>query len=724
MLLLFCGACSGASETAGLAAAKGGDTPRPQPSLSLTSPPSELLRSSSTTPVTHGVRGSDFDPELPSSGVIPKPEGKGLASFIPGQPGASGLKGAAYALYQLNLQGYAGELIFDWSFNIEGTPAGFSLGLADFAADRWVWFPCEANGSLSPPDPARFIDPSSQRVLAAVLSSSADEAELSYLRVGENVPPVPILTVITPFESLPMPLSLFANYSYDVDGEIASYVFTLPDGSELSAAEGMITGIGISEPYNGPVSVVVSDLEGGSSTASEIVDLYYVPEVDLQISESSGMADLTVRLEALPLDPVHSSPPLFEWDFDGDGVFDLNSGTQSVVFHVYDTPGDFQPTVRLTEPGGHSRTDTRALSVSADSGEARWRRVALSGKDEWASTVDMTLLGGLPAVAWVDHRRDAGEHRLYFCLAKDAQGRDWNPPLIVADKLSTPALAMNLRSPLRMLLVDGKPAIVLCNKAESSSETLFIRASDALGTAWDSPQQVWDFGEDLEYIYSDLCIINGNPAITAAAPAGDFVFRRALDAQGSSWGDAKTIHAYGAYQPSLCDVDGRPAVAYEELDIYYKRADDASGDTWPILPNLLDADGKCPCLRIVDGRPAVAFDRGEELCFIPAADSAGSNWDSVQVLHQSSLGFGGFADLALIDGKPAISYGGTSQGEDRGLLWHTAGDGSGTTWSQSAPVYQPHWLSYAQSVGLELSGGEPGIACSSQGFSADFLVYY
>lgn len=50
----------------------------------------------------------------------------------------------------------------------------------------------------------------------------------------------------------------------------------------------------------------------------------------------------------------------FEWDFDGDGVFDQETGTAATVTHEYSEPGEVSPRVRVTAPGG--LTDTASIS--------------------------------------------------------------------------------------------------------------------------------------------------------------------------------------------------------------------------------------------------------------------------------------------------------------------------------------------------------------------------
>lgn len=55
----------------------------------------------------------------------------------------------------------------------------------------------------------------------------------------------------------------------------------------------------------------------------------------------------------------------YEWDFDGDGSFETDTGAQSATAHTYTTAGTKAPKLRVTDGQGHTTETTRSLSVTS-----------------------------------------------------------------------------------------------------------------------------------------------------------------------------------------------------------------------------------------------------------------------------------------------------------------------------------------------------------------------
>ncbi len=82
-------------------------------------------------------------------------------------------------------------------------------------------------------------------------------------------------------------------------------------------------------------------------------------------------SNISPTLISYSADPVNGDAPLqvdftasasdsdgyivrYEWDFDGDGIFDSDTGAVSDTFHIYDNAGTYSPKVRITDDGGAS----------------------------------------------------------------------------------------------------------------------------------------------------------------------------------------------------------------------------------------------------------------------------------------------------------------------------------------------------------------------------------
>jgi len=108
--------------------------------------------------------------------------------------------------------------------------------------------------------------------------------------------------------------------------------------------------------------------------------------------------------------------------------------------------------------------------------------------------------------------------------------------------------------------------------------------------------------------------------------------------------------------PSLLVVDGRPAISYEDLtdaDLNYVRADDALGLSWgdPVVVDSTER-GTNSSMAIVNGRPAITYGVNN-LKYVRASDIRGDAWGTpVTISTDDPCG----TSLAVVDGRPAVFY--------------------------------------------------------------------
>ena len=256
-----------------------------------------------------------------------------------------------------------------------------------------------------------------------------------------------------------------------------------------------------------------------------------------------------------------------------------------------------------------------------------------------------------------------------------------------------------------MAEVAGAPALSCYDKTRKA--LVYMRALDTRGSSWMAPVIV-DAGPNAG-VHSSLAVVSNGPGIAYIDSLnGSLKFARALTAEGAAWAAPRTVatNAYGYV--SLALVEGRPAIAYTSLPDYqlaYVRALDSQGGNWsaPVLlePGLAVTHAS---LAVVNGRPAIAYHDATEdtpavhhdsLKYVRALDATGGAWGSPLTLQAASwvtsyavsyktLGFGEYASLCVVNGRPAVLFRCRSYHPSdnylHGALYARADDADGQAW--------------------------------------------
>lgn len=85
----------------------------------------------------------------------------------------------------------------------------------------------------------------------------------------------------------------------------------------------------------------------------------------ISANSTGGTAPLTVTFSASATDS-DGFISKYEWDFDGDGTFDMDTGSVSSATHIYSSAGVYKAKVRVTDNGGASRTSSATI-ITVDS---------------------------------------------------------------------------------------------------------------------------------------------------------------------------------------------------------------------------------------------------------------------------------------------------------------------------------------------------------------------
>lgn len=471
-------------------------------------------------------------------------------------------------------------------------------------------------------------------------------------------------------------------WDFDGDGEYDALVLGTPKVSFSYEDSGWMA-----------PAVRITDDRGQTATASGALYVNFPPDVTLIGTPLEGHSPLTVDFDASDSFDPDGATLVFEWDFNGDGMYDASTGSDPVAQYFYALPGDYNATVRATDAEGAYSTASAMVVIYG------WRYYTLESAGIVGEFPSLANINGYPAISYFK----ASDGTLKYIVATEKKGRTWAAPVVV--DASGRAGSFNSLS-----LVSGKPAISYWNF--DSDDLMYVRALDSAGAAWGEPAKVQTAGS--VGTYTRLVVANGNPAILYKDETRDQIrFIRATDPEGNAWGSpvqiAPTSSASGS--PSIAIASGIPVVTYYDgIDggLKFVKAANANGSAWS-SPQLIDAffgAGTYSSIAVINEKPAIAYfdEWNDDLKFIMSFSPLGDSWYAPVVVDSiGDVGF--FPSLAVYQGKPAIAY------QDRGnskLKFVKAADSSGFEWG--APETLDHGPNTGYQVDFKVIGGTPCIA--------------
>ncbi len=523
--------------------------------------------------------------------------------------------------------------------------------------------------------------------------------------VAGNEPPAVSIGSTKTGGTVPFNLRLVATAN-DPDGAVVRYDWDFDgDGQWDNYDSGNDVIHKYSLPGSFAATVRATDDKGAQALAEYEVEANAAPLAQLTAIPNDINLGETTLLDGSLSDDPDGSIAQYEWDTNGDGIYDLDSGGQDIVEVSPAATGSLQIRLRVTDNDGGITVGSAILHVHGGLGNPQ----LLDDDGVTGSFPSMVLVQGCPAISYQDASADC----INYIQALDSAGANWAAPVPVhaADLAGQGASAL--------LVVNGRPAISFYDAL--SSGLYYVRAQDNLGAAWGTPVAVDLL--DVAGSESAMALVDGFPAV-AYTKYKNLVYTqigyvRALDIDGSAWGapvildSQQPIDTYSLRTPNLLALASGPAVAYCASSLfggglYYLRANDAQGADWPAASALGgDLDGRFPSLALVNGRPAMTFyDTSGSLSYVRADDALGDSW-TVFANVGSANGF--FSSLAIIGGNPAIAF--VSEADPQGLTYIEALDSDGGAWG--AQLLLDDSGPYPSLI--ELSDGHPAIAYASGG---------
>ncbi|KAA3600521.1 MAG: PKD domain-containing protein, partial [Candidatus Scalindua sp. AMX11] len=165
------------------------------------------------------------------------------------------------------------------------------------------------------------------------------------------------------------PLELFFSGEVaDLDGTIVKYEWDFDgDGTYDWVSKESANGYhvyGSSGTYD--ATLRVTDSDGFSATDTvQITVGKSAPAVNAKAAPVKGNAPLIVNFFDSSSDP-DGTITRYEWDFDGDGIYDYDSLDSGSTTHTYTALGTYRATLRVTDDDGLKDTDSVTIEVSAD----------------------------------------------------------------------------------------------------------------------------------------------------------------------------------------------------------------------------------------------------------------------------------------------------------------------------------------------------------------------
>lgn len=633
----------------------------------------------------------------------------------------------AYVGYRfINLTEYAGHpwIKLGW----KTPPPDYQylwLAVANFSSDAWQWQAVPTTNLVSV---AHFSDciNGAGELYALVLLAGTDNATLNWVIIGDRLSPYAALTsdlnLDPALNVAPLTVNFNGQGSFVTGGEIVAWDFDYDDDGTFDLV-GDDTGLA-SHEYSVPGAKtcrlrVHDDID---QQAEATLDFWLVdpanvpPTADFTATPNSGPAPLAVSLDA-SISTDDTGIRRYEWDLDGDGDYETDAGDSPTLDYIVGTNGFNNIWLRVTDLDYATATHHEQITVSSGFKHA----VVASGYTivtQLAAGVSNTGVNQRACVAWQDYTaRD-----LKFAVATNAEGSSYAAPVDAAPPADDVGFSPSL-------INDGLgyPMIAYGKRGGDSKFTLqFVHATQFDGSSWDGPYTVGD--GDLTGGENALTKIYGIPAIVSVADlpyqgSNKLYYYRATNNDGTAWnsgiefhtgpasGSINALSMVGAFV-SFFEV---PVVSYWEYvsgpsgfnRVGVIRANEMEGTTWNEPTVFDDRDCRTTSLAIAGGRPALAAGsnaQGGSLYYGRAGEATGDTWPD-GLAEQLTGGYGGFCDLKLVEGVPAICY---YSFEGHNLWFRAAVDAAGTAW------YDPFIVASSGTVGeycsmVVLNGDTPVI---------------
>ncbi|MEP0814773.1 MAG: PKD domain-containing protein [bacterium] len=166
-----------------------------------------------------------------------------------------------------------------------------------------------------------------------------------------NKPPVAEANANPTSGTKPLLVGFNATGSGDPDGTIVKWEWDwTSDGTyDWESNSGGGTNYTYTNHGDFTAKLRVTDDNGATGTDTVAIHVNAPPVAVLTADPTEGDPPLTVNFDASGSYDPDGTIVKYEWDWEGDGTYDFDSGTQATAQHTYDTGGSFTATLRVTD---------------------------------------------------------------------------------------------------------------------------------------------------------------------------------------------------------------------------------------------------------------------------------------------------------------------------------------------------------------------------------------
>lgn len=324
----------------------------------------------------------------------------------------------------------------------------------------------------------------------------------------------------------------------------------------------------------------------------------------------------------------------YDYDFEGDGIWDVQYSLDATIAHTYSVHGIYHPKVRGTTALSTTAVGTTTVYVTSPSniGPTALLHPSVTTGD---APLAVVLDGG---DSFDDDNPQSAIIKAEWDLDNDGNfERDTGTNLITATTLARSGVnTLRLRVTDNDLATSTTSVNVTVNGGWTftnipGSLSGYITENDRISLALIGPSQL----PALVYVPSGG--LGKAQYVPAATP------------DASSWSPHNFINVEAGSQdsPILADVGGYPAVVYENYDagaadqyqLRYTRALNGAGSSWSPSVQIFGHYIGNFDFKIVDGKPAVAIGCNQlnpGLYYVRSSDTTGANWDSPLTLRDAT----------------------------------------------------------------------------------------